>query len=254
MNKYGLLGHHLTHSFSAIIHNELFRQNMLDATYEIIDIEEDEIIEKLKLLKAGVYTGFNVTIPYKQTVMNYLDELSDAAKAIGACNTIYCRNGKLVGDNTDYYGFILQLQRQKVDVKNQKVYVMGNGGAAKAVVYALKQLGANVTVVSRKVDSFTYHDLKQLSAIDILINTTPVGMFPNTNESVVSKEVISKAKTCVDIIYNPKQTQFLKLANQINNGLPMLIYQAIRAQEIWHEKAIDYDYELIANLCERKLD
>lgn len=252
MNKYALLGHPLTHSCSPIIHNELFKQNNINATYELLDILEDEILEYLNKIRKGIYQGYNVTIPYKEKVMPYLDSLTDAAKIIGAVNVIYLRDGKLIGDNSDFYGFILQLKHQKIDVKNKNVYVLGNGGAAKAIIYALKLMNANVTVVSRR-SGFSYDDLANLSKIDVLINTTPVGMYPNVDASPVSEEVISKTETCIDIIFNPRKTKFLQLANQKNEGLPMLIFQAIKAEEIWQGHKIDYQYEEIEKACERKL-
>ena len=252
MNKYALLGHPLTHSCSQIIHNELFRHNNINATYELLDILENEIPEYLNKFKEGIYQGYNVTIPYKEKVIPYLDGLTDAANIIGAVNVIYYRDGKLIGDNSDFYGFILQLEYQKIDVKNKNVYVLGNGGAAKAIIYALKLINANVTVVSRR-SGFSYDDLANLSKIDVLINTTPVGMYPNVELSPVSEDVINKTEICIDIIFNPRKTKFLQLANQKNEGLPMLIFQAIKAEEIWQGHKIDYQYEEIEKACERKL-
>ena len=252
MNKFGLIGHPLTHSCSSIIHEELFNLNKIQATYEHLDIEEREIESVLKQLRSGYYQGLNVTIPYKEKVLPHLDILTPAVEAIGACNTIYYHEGKLIGDNTDYYGFIKQLEYQSIDVKNKNVYILGNGGAAKALSYALNILGANVTVVSRR-GGFSYQELEELAHIDVLINTTPLGMYPNLEASPVNEDVVKRTDVCIDIIYNPRQTLFLKMANQKNEGLPMLIFQAVKAEEIWQKKPIEVDYEKIKSACERKL-
>ena len=147
MNKYGLLGYKLSHSQSKIIHEYFFETNGIEASYDLIEIEEDEIKEKLDLIRSGYYQGFNVTIPYKEKVIKFLDKLSDAAKEIGAVNTIYIRDGLLIGDNTDYLGFIDELSHLDIEVENKNVYVLGSGGASKAICYALSKSYANPLIV-----------------------------------------------------------------------------------------------------------
>ena len=234
MNRYGLLGHKLSHSQSKIIHEFFFNSNGVDANYDLIEIEEDEIQSKIDLIKSGYYKGFNVTVPYKEKVIQYLDKLSDSAMEIGAVNTIYLKDGLLIGDNTDYLGFIDELNYLNIDLNNQNVYVLGSGGASKAICYALKKINAKPIVVSRDYQKgITYDDLSNINHFAAIVNTTPVGMYPNINGIIINKDIIEKADLCIDIICNPKQTKFLEYAKVGYNGIYMLIFQAIYAQRLW---------------------
>ena len=234
MNRYGLLGHKLSHSQSKIIHEYFFTNNGFDASYDLIEIEEDEIKEKLDLIRSGYYQGFNVTIPYKEKVIKYLDKLSHAAKEIGAVNTIYMRDGLLIGDNTDYLGFIDELNHLKIEVENKKVYVLGSGGASKAICYALSEAHATPIVVSRDTNKgISYSDITDIDYFDMIVNTTPVGMYPNVSGEILTKDIVSKAHVCIDLICNPKKTKFLEYAKKGYNGIYMLIFQALHAEELW---------------------
>lgn len=248
MNKYGLIGHHLSHSYSQIIHQYLFDKNNIAATYSIIDIEKEKIENYINQLKNNIYQGFNVTIPYKEEVIQYCDILTDSAKNIGAVNTIYLRDGKVVGDNTDYLGFISELKIYDIDVKGKDVYVLGNGGASKAICYALESLKANPIIVSRSGEGLTYDEFKQIDHYDVLINTTPVGMYPNIGECIIEECHVKKASVCVDLIYRPQVTRFLSYANEAYNGLYMLIFQAIHAEEYWQKTKLNYDLEELLKL------
>ena len=242
MSRYGLLGHKLGHSKSKEIHEFFFESNDIKAYYDLIEIEEEEIKSKLDLIREGHYLGFNVTVPYKEKVIKYLDKLTDSASVIGAVNTIYLKDGLLIGDNTDYLGFIDELNYLNIDISNKTVYVLGSGGASKAVCYALKMIGSNVIVVSRdKKQGITYDALVDVNHFDVIINTTPIGMYPNVDGVILTKEIVEKADICIDLICNPKQTNFLKYSKCGYNGIYMLIFQAIHAQKLW---GYDYKFEV----------
>ena len=250
MKKYALIGEKLGHSHSPLLHNEIFKDLGIEATYEKLEIGIDELEEAINLLRKGIYSGFNVTIPYKKEVIKYLDELSDEAKIIGAVNTIAYKHGKLIGYNTDYYGFKEEIIFNNIDVKNQDCYILGTGGASLALNKALIDLGANTYFVSRnKKDNnvISYEELIN-KKIYLLVNSTPVGMYPNVDECPVDIDIIKNSKYVVDIIFNPKKTKLLEYANSNMNGLFMLVGQAIKAEEIWQEKKYDKD---IINLLKR---
>ena len=252
--KYALLGEHLSHSYSPLIHNEIFKDMKIMASYELLEISKEEIPSTLEKLKNGLYNGFNVTIPYKKEVMKYLDEISDEALNIGSVNTIAMVDGKLVGYNTDYYGFYEELKHFNVDVFGANCYILGTGGASLAVKKALEDLGGRVYYVSRnpKGDMVSYDELKNRK-IDILVNTTPVGMYPNVGVSAVDDVVARGAKYVLDIIFNPRQTKLLADANSKMDGLYMLVGQAIKAEEIWQNKKYNGSIDELLKRIEMKL-
>lgn len=243
MNRYGLLGHKLSHSQSKEIHEYFFKVNNIDAIYDMIELGEEELFNKLELIRNGYYKGLNVTVPYKEKVIKYLDVLSDAAKEIGAVNTIYLKDGKLIGDNTDYLGFIEEINYLNLNVANKTVYVLGSGGASKAITYALKKLNANVLIVSRdNSKGITYTDLTKINHFDMIVNTTPVGLFPNVDGVILDKDIVEKSDVCIDLICNPKVTKFLEYSKKGYNGLYMLIFQAYHAHKLWGND-IEYNFE-----------
>ena len=239
MLKYALLGEKLGHSLSPEIHTEIFKALDINASYTLVETDPSGIKEELTK-----YDGLNVTIPYKRSVMKHLDALSDEAEKIGAVNTIYENKGY----NTDYYGFGKMLEINEIPVKNQVAYILGTGGASKAVYQYLKDHQAKeIIFVSRSKTGehmINYDDLTEKSG-DFIINTTPVGMYPKIDESPVTKDVIRNFKYAVDLIYNPFETKFLKLAKAENlittNGLYMLVGQAVKAEEIWQKRVISDD-------------
>lgn len=250
MKHFGLLGEHLGHSLSPVIHNTIFKQNHIDAVYELIECSENELKAYLEALKKGDYAGFNVTIPYKKTILSLLDEVDEKAQKIGSVNTVYLKNGKCVGTNTDYDGFLATIKRNDILVKNQDCYILGTGGASLAIYHALKDLGGHCIYVSRtpKEGQIGYQELAA-KRIDLLVNTTPVGMYPNSNQSPVSKEIASQAKTVIDIIFNPERTQLLMDAGSAINGLYMLLMQAIKAEEIWQNKQLNIQEEELLEIA-----
>lgn len=252
MKKYALLGEHLSHSYSPLIHKEIFNEYGLDATYELLECKKEEIPAIIDMLRKGIYSGFNVTIPYKLEVMQYLDEISEEALAIGAVNTIAYKNGKVIGYNTDYYGFKGELSYYNVDVKGKSCFILGTGGASLALYKVLSDLGGNVYFVSRnpKNDKTISYDALNECELDVIVNATPVGMYPNVGVSPIDKDIAKRAKHVLDIIFNPSQTQLLLDANSKMNGLYMLVGQAVKAEEIWQDKDYPSQIEKLLNRIE----
>ena len=250
MTKYNLLGEKLSHSFSPLIHNEILKYYHDDSSYGLIECSKDELFNYVKEGKEGKYKGFNVTIPYKIEIMKYLDYIDPDALKIGSVNTVVFKDNKAYGYNTDYYGFKEELNYYNINPENKDVYILGTGGASLAVKKVFDDLGANVTFVSRnKKDKniISYDELEKRN-IDILANTTPVGMYPNIDDTPVDINIINKSKVVIDIIFNPLETKLLNLAKSKYNGLYMLIFQAIKAEELWHnEKYLEVDklYQMV---------
>lgn len=253
--KFGLLGEKLSHSYSPLIHNKLFKLKGVDASYELFEINENQITEYINELKNKSIKGLNVTIPYKQTVMKYLDVIDDEALKIGAVNTIYLKDGLVHGTNTDYFGFIEELNYYNINVSNKDCYVLGSGGASKAIVKALNDLNANTFVVSRKpIDKEIDYQSLNDRRIDIIVNTTPVGMYPNISNSPLDINIANKALAIVDIIFNPSVTKLMSYNNNSYNGLMMLLMQAAKSEDIWLDKKYDLDYKKIYNEIKKVID
>jgi shikimate dehydrogenase len=200
--KYGLIGEKLSHSFSKEIHEAL-----ADYTYEIRELAPDEVEP---FLLAREFDGINVTIPYKEKVIPYLDHISDAAKKIGAVNTIKNVGGKLYGDNTDFYGMREMIIGANIEVEGKKALILGTGGTSKTAKAVLSDLGAReIITVSRKESSeaVTYEKAYALHRdADIILNTTPVGMYPDNGKSPIELEFFKSCKGVADLIYNPSKT------------------------------------------------
>ncbi len=243
MNKLGLLGRNISYSFSKTYFNEKFdNEGIKNTSYENFDIDNIDllpnIIERTKGLK-----GMNVTIPYKEKVIPFLDKVNKKAKAIGAVNTIkVSKQGKLVGYNTDCYGFKKSL-KPFIKPKHKKALILGTGGASKAVAYALKELGIKYKYVSRTLKegiSFSYETLtaKDILEHQIIINCTPLGTFPDTEACpTIPYAAINKHHILFDLIYNPAETKFLQQGKKnkavIINGSNMLKLQAEKSWSIW---------------------
>lgn len=253
MEFFGLVGEVLGHSISPEIHEKIFKELNISAGYKLFEIEKSEISELKKALKLLKIKGVNVTIPYKQEVIEQVDFISREAEEIGAINTILLKEGKLYGYNSDYFGFKIMLEINNIDVKDKTCVLLGTGGAAKAIITYLKDAGAKkLYIVTRDKskksnnDNFgTLIDYKELQDIsgDILINSTPVGMYPHILNSPVDKHIIEKYDTLVDIIYNPKLTKFLSMGKALDKkicgGLYMLVGQAVKSEELWNDTIID---------------
>lgn len=240
--RYGLIGYPLSHSFSPKWFTEKFSAESIDATYQAYPLEHVEDI--LDLLANYPLKGLNVTIPYKESIIDFLDSLSDEAKAIGAVNCIDIRNGKRKGHNTDVIGFEQSLT-PLLQSHHTKALVLGTGGAAKAVNYVLDKLGIERISVSRNKseNTLTYSELTEeiISSHTLIINTTPLGMSPNEDDAPpISYDLITEKHLLYDLIYNPEETKFLTLGKQqgasIKNGYEMLVLQAKASWEIWESK------------------
>lgn len=234
--KCGLLGQKLGHSYSPEIHSYL-----ADYSYALFEKEPEEIGD---FLKNGDFAGINVTVPYKKEVIPYLDELSDRAKKLGAVNTIVRRGGKLIGHNTDYFGFEMMLRRSGLAVSGKKALVLGSGGASNTAVAVLQESGANVVVISRSGEN-NYENLCLHADAALIVNTTPVGMYPHTGISPLDLDLFPNLEGVLDVVYNPARTKLLLDAEDrgiaAENGLLMLVAQAKEASEWFTDSPISND-------------
>ena len=236
MRTFGLLGKSLEHSFSASYFNEKFYKEGVDAEY--LSFELENIQDFKNLINEKQLSGLNVTIPYKESIIPFLDKLSNEAKIIGAVNTVQFINGKTIGHNTDFIGFSNSI-KPLLDGRKSAL-ILGDGGAAKAVKYALGLLNIDFKTVNRNT-SFDYSDITLQTAefYDIIINTTPLGTHPNTIEfPKIPYENLNSNHLLFDLIYNPSETKFLKYGKAkgatIKNGLEMLQIQAEESWNIWN--------------------
>ena len=258
----GLIGYPLGHSLSPKIHSAALKVCGLDGGYSLFPIEPDDgqgLIDLLGRVRAGEITGLNVTIPHKQNVIGLMDELTPTAKAIGAVNTIYLQDEKLIGDNTDAPGFLSDLKQflttdaQRLGGSN--ALVLGAGGSARGIVYALLNDGWTVTIAARRVEqaqglatSFTNYQLRitnltdlstfEPSNLQLIINTTPLGMTPNIDQSPLPENLSLPQHVAIyDLVYNPRETKMVRDACsqglKATTGLGMLIEQAALSFEIW---------------------
>ena len=222
----GLLGRKLGHSYSPQIHGMLGNYS-----YELFEKEPEELEA---FLKNAEFNGINVTVPYKKAVIPFLDELTPVAKKLGAVNTVVRRSGKLIGHNTDYFGFQTMANDSGLAVAGKKVLVLGSGGASNTAVAVLKKMGAEITVISRSGEN-NYGNLHKHADAAVIVNTTPVGMYPNTGISPADLDCFPKLEGVLDVIYNPARTQLLLDAEKrslvTRNGLLMLVAQAKEAAE-----------------------
>ncbi len=239
--KYGLIGEHLGHSFSKDIHNMIGNYQ-----YELKEIPPADLDA---FMQARDFLGINVTIPYKQAVIPYLDYIDDAAKMIGAVNTIVKKNGKLYGYNTDFYGMKSLLEKMGLDVKGKNVLILGNGGTSKTALALVQSLGCGtVAKVSRhpevggKIPIISYEEAEKRTETNIIINTTPCGMFPKTDAQPICLDNFPKLEGVLDAIYNPNCTNLIldakKRGLKAEGGLFMLVGQAIKAAEFFFEKPV----------------
>jgi len=240
--KYGLVGKNIDYSFSKKYFEEKFKRESLDATYENFDIKS--ISEFKKVIKNNQkLKGLNVTTPYKEEVIPFLDELDAQAKTIGAVNTIQFKDGRLIGHNTDGFGFIKSIFTL-IENHHEKALVLGTGGASKAIVNGLKSMSIESTLVSREPsgNQIGYNQISK-DMIDehlLIINCTPVGTHPKDSECPdIPYKYLSNRHFLYDLVYNPAMTKFLALGNQkgakITNGSQMLANQAERAWQLWNE-------------------
>lgn len=237
--KYGLIGEKLGHSFSKDIH-----ERIADYTYDICPLSKEEFTT---FMEKKDFTAINVTIPYKKDVIPYLDEMDESAKAIGAVNTIVNKNGKLIGHNTDFTGFLYMVRKHNVQMEDKKVLVIGNGGASaaiQAVVHHEKARELIVVDIITGNGAISYEEcFSNHLDVDIIINTSPIGMYPKIGNAPIDISMFHKCKCVMDVIYNPILTRLCFEAQELDIqrviGLEMLIAQAKQSVEFFLEKEID---------------
>lgn len=234
--KYGLIGEKLGHSFSKPIH-----ESIADYTYEIKEIPRDDLDA---FMRKKDFCGINVTIPYKQSVMLYLDFIDEAARRIGAVNTVVNREGMLYGYNTDFGGMKMLIEKQGFSYEGSKVVILGSGGTAKTAQAVAENLGAVEIITVSRSGEVNYENLLSLHGdCDYIINTTPCGMYPDTDESAVDVSLFKSLKGVTDVVYNPLKTKLYldceKAGVSCECGLYMLVSQAVLASQIFTDEAFD---------------
>ena len=256
--RYSVVGHPIGHTMSPFIHQRLFEINGISAEYSKLDIAPEKLNAEFESLCR--LNGFNVTIPHKQSIIPLLDGLDQSAKLCGAVNTVSVGE-RVIGYNTDKYGFETALLRAEIDLSG-KVLICGIGGASRAVAFAAAEKGCKITFGIRKgsedkarvlcdeihsrfneieTETVSYDEID--GEYDLAVNATPVGMYPNTDKSVLTEEQICHCKAVYDLIYNPEETEFLRLAKKngikCDGGMSMLVLQAAKAHEIWYGAKFD---------------
>lgn len=240
MQAFGIIGNPVSHSLSPALHGMLYEATGYDGNYARFHVKRDEIANVVPAMRTLGIAGINITSPYKEKIQAYMDALSPEAGEIGAVNTAHIgEDGVVTGYNTDAYGIAESLLYAGIEIKGKSFLICGSGGGGKAACYALRQYGAAevVTASTNPENGITYDELVKLPDMDAIINCTPLGMKPHLDESPVKPHIFEKFKAAADMIYNPRETRFLKDAGRCGiktlNGLPMLVFQGIRAFEIW---------------------
>ena len=259
MKKYLVIGNPIKHSLSPKLHNHWIKKNNIDAVYDKKQLNENDIEGTIFKVRNGEIDGINVTVPFKKSVIPYLDQLTPLANEAQSVNTIYKEKNKVIGHNTDIGGFELGLKRINYNVKNKKVFILGAGGVVSSIILALKKMGSSKIILSNRTKEKA-EDLKKiysdLEIIDwgetpdfnVIINATSLGL-KNHDEIKLDYTDMGSNKLFYDVIYNPRQTKFLSKAkqfgNQIENGKMMFVYQAHQAFTIWHKIMPEIDDETI---------
>ena len=259
MKKYLVIGNPIEHSLSPKLHNYWIKKNNIDAVYDKKQLNKVDIDNIILEVKSGKIDGINVTVPFKQSVIPFLDELTPQAKEAQSVNTIFKENNKIIGHNTDIGGFELALKYINYDVKDKKIFILGAGGVVPSIILSLKKMGVSRIILSNRTKKKAedlkkiYQDIEivdwgEIADFNIIINATSVGL-KSDDEIKLDYTDIGPNKLFYDVIYNPKQTNFLskakKFGNQIENGKMMFIYQAHQAFAIWHKILPNIDEETI---------
>ena len=248
MKKYLVIGNPIEHSLSPKLHNRWIKENKINAVYDKKQLNESDIEGIITEVKNGKINGINVTIPFKKSVIPFLDQLTPLADGVQSVNTIFKKNDKVIGDNTDIGGFEHGLKHINYDVKNKKVFILGAGGVVPSIILALKKLGTSKISLSNRTKEKSeglkkiYSDLEiidwgQNTDFDMIINATSLGL-KNNDQIELDFSKSGSSKLFYDVIYNPNKTNFLlkgeELGNKIENGKMMFIYQAQLSFKIWH--------------------
>ena len=259
MKKYLVIGNPIKHSLSPKLHNYWIKENNIDAVYDKKQLSETDIEGIISEVKDGKIEGINITVPFKKSVIPFLDKLTTLAKEAQSVNTIFKKDNKIVGDNTDVGGFEQGLKHINYNVRNKKVFILGAGGVAPSIIIALKRLGAAKIILSNRTKKKAENIKKIYSNLEIMdwgetpdfnmiINATSLGL-KNDDEIKLNYDDIGPNKLFYDVIYNPSKTKFLSKAkqfgNKIENGKMMFIYQAQFAFKIWHNLLPKVDDKLL---------
>ena len=259
MKKYLVIGNPIDHSLSPLLHNYWIKKNNIDGNYDKKKVSNNDLKNLISQIKEKKISGINVTVPFKNKVIPYLDELSSEAKKTQSVNTIYLRENKVVGHNTDIDGFELSIKHLKYDIKNKKILILGAGGVVPSIIEALIRMNVQSISVSNRTRNNAeklknlYKNLivinwGEIPDFDMIINATSLGLNKDDKINLDFSNVDNK-KFFYDVIYNPKQTNFLetaqKLGNNTENGKLMFIYQALTAFNIWHQLNLEIDDETI---------
>ncbi len=258
MKKYIVIGNPISHSLSPKLHNHWLKQNNIDANYDKIKLEEDEIKGIIQDIKKQKIAGCNITVPFKKKVIPFLDSLSSEAEKTQSVNTIVFENGSLVGHNTDIAGFTKAIENLQFNVKGKKVFILGAGGVVPSIIFTLNKMGVSEITISnrtrQKAENFKKEfknlnilDWGEIPVFDLIINATSLGL---KNEEIdLNFNNVGRNKLFYDVIYNPSETNFLKkgkkLGNYTENGKLMFVYQALEAFKLWHGIEPKVDRETI---------
>ncbi|MGL5721858.1 MAG: shikimate dehydrogenase [Brevinema sp.] len=263
MKNFALIGKKLGHSLSPIIHRHLQEIGGIEGSYLRLEVAEENASNIVSSLKTLGFSGVNVTVPYKKTVLSQLDKVSPEAQKIGAINTILFENGISTGFNTDYSGFGAILQHANIDCTNKSAVILGTGGAANAVAtYLLDNGVSSLVFTSRSPQQELFGcpviPYSAITKANIVINSTPLGMHPNIEACPLDQQQLALFETAIDIIYNPKETLFLQYARELGlktaGGLEMLVGQAVEAHRIWHKQLVSHAiFNDLMTLCEKAL-
>ena len=259
MKKFLVIGNPIEHSLSPTLHNYWIKNNGIDAIYEKQKINESDLEQIIEEIKKERINGVNVTVPFKKIIIPFLDELSVEAEKTQSVNTLYFKNKKVIGHNTDIIGFETSIEKSKYDVVNKKVLILGSGGVVPSIIFALNKMNVSKIIISNRTKEKAQNLKKNFKNIeliewgevpnfDMIINATSIGLKQNDNIKL-NFSSISGNKFFYDVIYNPSETNFLKngrkLGNKTMNGKLMFIYQGLEAFNIWHGLKPGVDENLI---------
>ena len=255
MKKYLVIGNPINHSLSPELHNHWIKQNRLDAIYEKKKLNNNDLEELIFNVKKGNINGANVTVPFKNAIIPYLDELSNEAKKTRSVNTVYLKDKKVIGHNTDIEGFEKAIKNIDFNLKNKKIFILGAGGVVPSIIYALIKMGSSEIMISNRTEKKAdevkniFNNIKilrwgEIPNFDVVINATSLGLNHDDKMNLDFTKV-GKNKLFYDVIYNPSETHFLntgkKMGNKYENGKLMFVYQAFSSFKLWHgiEPTID---------------
>ena len=248
MKNFVVIGDPIKHSLSPVLHNWVFKSLNIDATYSQIHVSQNKLADCINEVRKGKLDGLNITIPHKTSIIEYMDEVNPRAKSIGAINVVMFHNDKVIGNNTDWYGFVLALKNNRIDLNKKEVILLGAGGVSKGIIFALIQQGVKkIYLFNRTFEKISHlcdelihpHKFEKLEELikdnSIIINCTSVGM--NSNISPIETTLLKKNQIIMDTIYTPLKTKLVMDAESAGartmTGLDMFIYQALASIDLW---------------------